>query len=190
MNTRSKHFHNTNIYQSCNDELKRNVSLSRETAALLFPDKKSDKELIPEIIKSNDPSLFLNRGSSIPPDEILQFLNPSDLRIPMRSREEFSHGELPLLDLLNALHYYISEKVSHLDEQTKKDRIERSLDETALLGVGILVEEMAEKIIQESGIGVFIEKSNETNESESEYSSTEEEDVEEEENGNLSDISI
>lgn len=169
MNSSNLELQKATIYQSCNDEYKRGVILNRDKIAKAFPkiDTHNDWEVISEILqtpKDTQPEYYKAKGMSIPPDEILQKFNPTGIKVPMRSREELqrSRTSLPLLDLLKALHYYTSSKVSKLE---KKDRlkVENNFNESALLGLGSLVEDLAERLIGEHGIEIFAERDSSEN---------------------------
>ncbi|CAH2353047.1 hypothetical protein CLIB1423_09S01618 [[Candida] railenensis] len=204
MNSSNVELQKATVYQSCNDEYKRGVILNREKIAKAFPDIDTDNdwEVISEILqtaKDIQPEYYKSKGTSIPPDEILQKFNPTGIRVPMRSREELSKSRSPLpsSDLLKALHYYTSRKVSKLD---KKDRLklENNFDETALLSLGSLVEDLAERLIGEHGIEIFTERDSSENvdrdeeePSESEGSEADEDqDDHDDSAGSISDISF
>lgn len=65
-------------------------------------------------------------------------------------------GHLPESDLLKALHCYTSDFYSRAaPENSKHDW--RSMDETALLALGILMEEVSKEVLGETGDLVFAE---------------------------------
>lgn len=65
-------------------------------------------------------------------------------------------GHLPESDLLKALHCYTSDFYSHaIPEDSKHDW--RSMDETALLALGVLMEEASKEALGETGDLVFAE---------------------------------
>jgi RNA polymerase I-specific transcription initiation factor RRN10 len=162
MNTQPREYGRLNVFESCSGEVKRGVHLNRDRAHELFPGYKGDKRgLFARILASDDPELYHNRGHAVPPDEILQHLNPSAVRIPLRAREDFVECPLPLLELLKVLHYYASHQVEAEASAAQSPQLRawlaRSMDETALLALGVLVEEMAERLVEEGGVNIFLE---------------------------------
>jgi len=72
------------------------------------------------------------------------------------ANESLSHGHLPESDLLKALHCYASDFYSRAtSSECTSDW--RSMDETALLAFGILMEEICRKELGETGDLVFVE---------------------------------
>jgi hypothetical protein len=70
--------------------------------------------------------------------------------------------KLPDSDLLKALHVYASDFYANATDKNKRDW--RSLDETALLALGILLEEAAAEALGEAGDVVFTEAEDEDEE--------------------------
>lgn len=162
MNTQPREYGRLSVFESCSGEVKRGVHLNRDRAHELFPGYKGDKRgLFARILASDDPELYHNRGHAVPPDEILQHLKPSAVRIPLRAREDFVECPLPLLELLKVLHYYASHRVEAEASAAQSPQLgawlARSMDETALLALGVLVEEMAERLVEERGVNIFLE---------------------------------
>lgn len=103
-------------------------------------------------------------SSEIPPlrpDEVLYRTRNA----PPRYEEDdkyFAHNdlpsnqELPSSDLLQALHAYISEFYGRSEEFTTQ-KIWGSMDETALIALGILMEESAREVLGETGDFAFVE---------------------------------
>lgn len=67
------------------------------------------------------------------------------------------HQKLPDSDLLKALHVYASEFYANNTTGKAQSRTWRSMDETALLAMGILMEEAGREILGETGDMVFVE---------------------------------
>lgn len=64
------------------------------------------------------------------------------------------HSDLPDSDLLAAIHYYISKKV---EEQSTRESAYRSFDLTALIAIGIEVEEAINELLGEYGHIMYAE---------------------------------
>ncbi|KAF2200119.1 hypothetical protein GQ43DRAFT_472992 [Delitschia confertaspora ATCC 74209] len=65
-------------------------------------------------------------------------------------------SDLPSSDLVKALHSYIAENYSK-SSLAPSNKIWKSMDETALLALGILVEETASSVLGETGDLAFLE---------------------------------
>lgn len=147
------------VYQACNDEFRTGVILNKEVLrqSPWQKTKISDHQL--DLIIDKDAQdaeeIFKNPGTAVPPDEILDSLNTTGVKIPIKQRDEFPHGaKLPSSDLIKALHYRMSKKIDDLGLK----RAERSLDETALLALGMMVEKWADSLIDEQTATAFAEK--------------------------------
>lgn len=144
-------YKNANVYQACEDSFVADAVLDER--ALLRSQyhqiSKTDKTTRVTLDKSapDFQNMFLESGTPVAPDEILETLKPLTLKIPIKYREDFSEGQLPLAELLSAIQYY----ASHLDIPKK------SLDETALLAVGILAESWAEEMVTDLVAEMFLE---------------------------------
>ncbi|KAJ5094327.1 hypothetical protein N7456_010188 [Penicillium angulare] len=98
------------------------------------------------------------------PEEILHRMNREHVRKlnNLESNSYFAHERLPAdrplpnSDLLTAIHSYTSEFYTHLPENSKHNF--HSMDESALLAVGILVEELATEALGETGDLVLTEE--------------------------------
>ncbi|ORY12124.1 hypothetical protein BCR34DRAFT_456667, partial [Clohesyomyces aquaticus] len=95
------------------------------------------------------------------PDEVLF----KQQNAPVRYEENdyyFAHRllppdqKLPSSDLLKAIHAYIS-KFYERSEERENLKAFRSMDETALIALGILVEESAREVLGETGHLAFLE---------------------------------
>lgn len=95
------------------------------------------------------------------PDDVLFKTKNAPLRyeeddVYFAQRYLASHQRLPDSDLLKAVHAYASDFYSgSLGDQAKMDW--RSMDETALLALGILMEEAAADVLGETGDLTFVE---------------------------------
>jgi hypothetical protein len=88
-----------------------------------------------------------------PADDVLASFAAKDVTIPV----EF-HPELPSSDLLKALHYYTGEYFRHHDNYDGY----RTLDETALLTLGVLMEEAIKDSLGPNGALAYAENEEET----------------------------
>lgn len=103
------------------------------------------------------------------PDEALFRRKNAPIRyaeddIYFADRKLGSHQQLPDADLLKALHAYASDFYAS-STQDRGKRIWKSMDETALLAMGILLEEAAAETLGETGDLVFVEGDDEQNSS-------------------------
>lgn len=140
-----------NVYDASNDGYVRDVELNMDSLlrlkhhTLSFTKNKQRKVLLdPQASDYED--VFIEKGNPMGPDDILEATKPLALRIPVPQREEIP--VLPLSDLLKALHYYSSH--SGLQEQ--------SCDETALLSLGMLVEQWADELVTDDYAKMFAEE--------------------------------
>lgn len=141
-----------NVYDASNDGYVRDVELNMDSLLRLkhhmlsFTKNKQRKVLLdPQAPDYED--VFIEKGNPMGPDDILEAIKPLALRIPVPQREEIP--VLPLSDLLKALHYYSS----HSGLQ------EHSCDETALLSLGMLVEQWADELVTDDYAKMFAEES-------------------------------
>ncbi|RKP30615.1 hypothetical protein METBISCDRAFT_30793 [Metschnikowia bicuspidata] len=81
--------------------------------------------------------LLLEKGTILAPNEILEAIKPLALKIPLKPRADFEPDDVPSSELLRAIHYYSNfcKLVPH------------SLDETALLALGMAAELWADELI-------------------------------------------
>lgn len=146
------------IYQACNDEFRKGVVIDQsrlKNSSHSVSIKDNQLDLVIDKDASDVDEIFKNHGTAIPPDEILQSLNSTEVKIPIKHREEFpSDINLPDPELLNVLHYYTSKKIAKSDSYKK---VERSLDETSLLAFGMMVESWVDDLIDESTAQMFLE---------------------------------
>lgn len=140
-----------NVYDASNDGYVRDVELNMDSLlrlkhhTLSFTKNKQRKVLLdPQAPDYED--VFIEKGNPMGPDDILEATKPLALRIPVPQREEIP--VLPLSDLLKALHYYSS----HSGLQ------EHSCDETALLSLGMLVEQWADELVTDDYAKMFAEE--------------------------------
>ena len=83
---------------------------------------------------------------------------PSDLTVLAYSADEdlVDHQRLPDSDLVKAIHTYTSDFYSAATHHKDKHDF-RSMDESALLSMGILMEEAVAELLGENGDMVFVE---------------------------------
>lgn len=96
--------------------------------------------------------VYAPKGTVVPPDEILDMLKPGNLKIPIVHNED---KILPDSELLKVIHYFVSRKISKADGDTK--RFIQSMDETAFLAMGMLVESWVDELIDEELVRMFLE---------------------------------
>lgn len=82
---------------------------------------------------------------SLPPDEVLTRQIGIPPIVPVIQRD--SSFQLPDSDLLNILHYYIS---------LKYQENERFFDETCLLSLGMIIEDMVDEIFNDEDYKLFL----------------------------------
>lgn len=125
------------------------------------------------------------------PDEVLF----KQVNAPIRYEETdyyFAHEklsanqQLPSGELLSALHGYVSKLFSRTGS-TKVDKAWKCMDETALIALGILIEETAREVLGETGDLAFTEAADEEEEralaSENEDEDAEQDEPDEESKG-------
>lgn len=81
--------------------------------------------------------IVLDRGEAQAPDEILEAIKPLSLKIPVPGRDDLGPEDLPSSNLLRAIHLY--------SNQIKM--VCNSLDESALLALGMAAELWADELI-------------------------------------------
>lgn len=148
---REERFKHLNVFQACDDSYVVDALLNEE-AILRSPYHKITEEgnrtkIFLDKSAPDYDDLFGHRGNAVAPDDILEVLKPLTLKIPIKYREEFGPDQLPLAELLSALQYY----ASHLELP------KNSMDETALLALGILAESWADEMVSESVALMFME---------------------------------
>ena len=94
--------------------------------------------------------MFLEKGQPLAADEVLESLKPLVLKIPLKARSEFRSGQLPLSELLMAIQYY----ASHTEMRNY------SMDESALITLGLLAEQWADEIVDDNTASMFLELDN------------------------------
>lgn len=150
LDTSKSRLTNTNIYHATNGLYTPKSHITRE--AIQKSDRHSlkviDDKLHITLDKDAPDYNEIHNVIPIPPDEILELRKPSDIKIPYVMRDEFLskyNVPLPSPDLLTSLHYYAS----------KKGIATRSLDETALLSLGMLVEDWIDELVDEHAASMF-----------------------------------
>ncbi|KAH3686314.1 hypothetical protein WICPIJ_002676 [Wickerhamomyces pijperi] len=93
---------------------------------------------------------FNRFDKSVPsPDEVLLQMKNAPKLIPVKERNEKGLEDLPDSDLLEALHYYYSR--NFVREGLTVNPFERQMDESALLALGMIVEQMVEEFVAKDG---------------------------------------
>lgn len=151
----------TNVYNASNGEYHVNQNLNRtyihnSKHHKLIETPQGLKVVIDK--KANDlDKVFYARGKVVPPDELLDMMKLDSIKIPMKLREEFKEDtKLPDSDLLKVIHYFVSKK---LGEQTSKgdtNKMVQSMDETALIAMGLLIESWYEELITDETARHFL----------------------------------
>ncbi|KAK6459007.1 uncharacterized protein RJT20DRAFT_124137 [Scheffersomyces xylosifermentans] len=126
--------------------------------------------------------VVISKGSIVPPDEILEIIKPGHIKIPVKPREEFPESrQLPSSELLKVLHYYASRKFTKSKESGK--RMTRSMDESALLALGVLVESWIDDIVDKDTAKMFIENYDTGKGDQEQHASNEEDSLSDSESG-------
>ncbi|ODV95014.1 hypothetical protein PACTADRAFT_50844 [Pachysolen tannophilus NRRL Y-2460] len=175
----------SNIYQCCSDEIRKDVML--DYAGNRNGDNPSSKRIKLSNVKSLDhryktPVGILNRGTPIPPDEILSeiYMNSTKKLLKMNNSDKNGQISIPIVDRyhlkdnksplkkqllpsfesLNTLHYYFVHRINNDLKLSEKNlhKIEKSFDETALLALGILIEEWIQELVEEEGYKIYMEQ--------------------------------
>lgn len=155
LNAGRKDFQYATVYQASNDEYTQNRALSIQNLHqspnhTITKNEKDQYDV--ELDKNADDydDMFLHKGTIVSPDEILEYSRKTSMLVPVKHRNEFGRGTLPSPDLTRVLHYYASKKVSGTSK--KKQRGLRAFDETALLALGLLVDQLVDDLVdQEAG---------------------------------------
>lgn len=156
MNTSKRDSLSANVYEASKGELRKDVHFNQSKLRKFRNQTNPGASEIDLVIDEEDESsndLFRNRGRAIPPDEVLGSINTTGVKIPIKTREQLPE-QIPSGELLEVLHYYASKKVS---ESQLSRRCERSLDETALLAFGMLVDEWADELTDKTTALMFAE---------------------------------
>lgn len=137
-----------NVYEACDDALLLNYGLDRPAIIASKHHQFTRRGSVTLDRSAPDyEQMFVDKGEPISADEVLESRKPLALKVPLVARGEFAPGQLPLLDLLKAIQYY----ASHTDIKA------RSLDESALLAVGMIVEQWADEMVDENAARMFLQ---------------------------------
>lgn len=121
----------------------------------------------------DNPDIYKSKGHTLPADEVLQLSNTTEVKIPIKYRDEFPAGQgLPSSEFLKAFHYYASDKFASRKGTT------RTMDETALIAFGLLAEHWIDKAIDESSARLFVERNEDDEKEEDEDQEDRDEDDE------------
>ncbi|RLV84759.1 hypothetical protein JA9_000282 [Meyerozyma sp. JA9] len=188
MNYTRQDIANATVYSSCNGDIKTGVSIDHKKllqsgAKIVTDGTHLDVEID---LDRDNPDIFKSKGHTLPADEVLQLNNTTEVKIPIKHRDEFPAGQgLPSSEFLKAFHYYASDKLASRKGTT------RTMDETALLAFGLLAEHWIDRAIDESSARLFVER-NENEDGDEDGDEDEEEvqeDREEDEDQDRDDIS-
>ncbi|ODV65608.1 hypothetical protein HYPBUDRAFT_153841 [Hyphopichia burtonii NRRL Y-1933] len=163
MSSTKKEYHSTDIYQVCNGELRPKANfnfdaLFRSPYHKVVPRGRGKYDLYLDKSAPDFNEMFLYRSIPVAPDDVLGHMAASNLKIPIKAREEFpKENQLPSSELLKVLHYYFSEKVG---VERANHLMHKSFDETALLSLGMLVEQWVDDLIDDDVMKLFLEKDN------------------------------
>lgn len=105
-------------------------------------------ECVQDVLKENVRHLDNGKSSQghvITADEVIGKIHK--VKVPIKPLEEFEN-KLPDSGLLELIHYYFSSKYSHLPLAAQR-KVLRSMDETALISLGLLVEDWIDEMIGE-----------------------------------------
>ncbi|EGV60671.1 hypothetical protein PSN45_001557 [Yamadazyma tenuis] len=148
--------HQHSIYEVCNDQFVQNriVDDSVKRRNIQGVSVKNHTVVV-DLDKYRDPleDILRTKGVYVSPDEMFRSSPNMVVDVPFQSREEFEDLELPDSELLKVLHYYVSNRSAN-----QGWRLEKKLDETALLAFGMLVEKWADDIVDENVARMFIEQ--------------------------------
>lgn len=144
-------FANGNVFDACDDAYLADSVLD-ELAILNSPHhsfnlKDGVKNVILDKSAPDYELMFVEKGQPLAADEILESLKPLVLKIPLRARSEFRCGQLPKSELLMAIQYY----ASHTSMR------KYSMNESALLALGMLVEQWADEMVDDDAARTFLE---------------------------------
>lgn len=144
-------FANGNVFDACDDAYLADSVLD-ELAILNSPHhsfnlKDGVKNVILDKSAPDYELMFVEKGQPLAADEILESLKPLVLKIPLRARSEFRAGQLPMSELLMAIQYY----ASHTSMR------KYSMNESALLTLGMLVEQWADEMVDDDAARMFLE---------------------------------
>lgn len=149
--TSLREFARSNVFDACSDAFLADSVL--DELALLksryhsFNVKDGVKSVILDKSAPDYEQMFIEKGQPLAADEMLENFKPLVLKIPLRSRSEFRSGQLPLSELLMAIQYY----ASHTSMR------KYSMNETALLTLGMLVEQWADEMVDDDVARMFVE---------------------------------
>ncbi|RCI09216.1 hypothetical protein L249_1429 [Ophiocordyceps polyrhachis-furcata BCC 54312] len=117
------------------------------------------------IFNTNVVTEYSFRRQPLTPDEVLFRCNKAPQRYEeydiYRAHDDLpqgGHGVLPDSDMLRAIHSYVRRFYKSVARGKTMNANERSMDETALLAFGILLEEAVTEIFGENGDLVFTER--------------------------------
>ncbi|KEF52623.1 uncharacterized protein A1O9_11466 [Exophiala aquamarina CBS 119918] len=134
---------------STNKEMFRRATVYDAVAGKLGPNGFLSHEKVTSSQLPSGPEEYLLRRTNIS-SELLE-------KSYAAVEDAISSGKLPDSDMLKAVHAYASDFYSSALGQGKEKTNSQSLDETALIAVGILLEEAVREALGENGDMVFVE---------------------------------
>ncbi|KAG7194972.1 uncharacterized protein KQ657_004083 [Scheffersomyces spartinae] len=159
LNAGRKELKYATVYEASNDEYTQhkafnfqNLQQSKNHSITKNANGQYDIELDKYAEDYNE--MFLHKGSIISPDEILEYSRKTSMLVPVKHRDEFVGTTLPSPDMTRVLHYYASKKVSG----TPNKRGLRAFDETALLALGLFVDQLVDSVVDEEAGRLCLEE--------------------------------
>ena len=135
--------------QSTNKEVFRRATVYDAVAGKLGPNGFLSHEKLTSSRLPSGPEEYLLRRTNIPGELLEDSYAAVEAAI--------SNGKLPDSEMLKAVHAYASDFYASATDRGKEKTDSRSLDETALIAVGILLEEAVREALGENGDMVFVE---------------------------------
>ncbi|CAD1808412.1 UAF complex subunit Rrn10 family protein [Candida parapsilosis] len=169
-----KELNKSNVFEACNGDyhesrrINRRYILQNDNSHKLIH-KRKGLELVIDKDANDLDKVFWAKGRTIPPDEILDMMKPGKLKIPFTDPKDSSGAKLlPSSELLKSIHYFVSKKYTR-DLNTRSEILKyvEFMDETALLGMGMMLESWVDELVTEDTSRMFLQKLEDSPDSES-----------------------
>ncbi|CAK9437341.1 uncharacterized protein LODBEIA_P17190 [Lodderomyces beijingensis] len=168
MNINRKVLEDADIYAACNGvyreqlQINRKYILENETKHEITRVRKGVKVEIDRDAGDLD-KVFQCRGRFVSPDEMLELMKPGHLMIPIEEPKNSKREcKLPSSDLLKAVHYYVASRYTKPGDAenagVRADRYVESMDETALLSMGLLLDSWMNEFVTEDVCRMYLQK--------------------------------
>ncbi|KAI3404571.1 hypothetical protein KGF56_002616 [Candida oxycetoniae] len=155
----------TNVYSACNGEYRENQQIDKKYVA----DNRTTHKIISHsrglnIIVDKEADDFdkvvVQKGRTVPPDEILEMLKTGLLKIPIVDpKDKDGNSLLPCSDLLKNIHYFVSRKyLKDIDVEPERSKYVECMNETSLLAMGMLVESWVDELVTEDVCKMFLQE--------------------------------